>query len=322
MEECESSKKQTSCGVMGFYKGVFRRRNFWSRRTASSGSIPNIDPNESLKESSSNSERRRGTSDEGKYLNAANLTEETPSMMMTTTTMKQRQKTNIKYPNTAPANVQNIGIRPSNVIVPASNAVSGAQTKTVTGRVHKEVTFSGELDSYIPDYRSKVNGTLIRASSSNMMVFSHLGNIRQSANHPNSKNALDHLPETAKEEANTKGGDRNGVMGNILRKPVEKATAKGAGGVLCRALSKRMEPEELKAMGNEEYKKGRFAEALALYDEAIAMDPDKASYRSNKSAALTGLGRLLEAVEECREAVRLKPSYSRAQHRLATLYHR
>lgn len=73
-------------------------------------------------------------------------------------------------------------------------------------------------------------------------------------------------------------------------------------------------------MGNEDYKSGRFAEALALYDAAISIDPNKASYRSNKSAALAALGRLLEAVFECREAIRIEPHYHRAHHRLATLY--
>ncbi|XXG61271.1 hypothetical protein AAC387_Pa04g2972 [Persea americana] len=318
MEGCESPKKPTNCGVMGFYNGVFRHRNFWSRRTASSGSIPSIDPNESLKDTSSNSKRRRGTNIvKAGFLRSKNSSEE-PLTGTTATTTRQSEKSNIKYSTTAAAHVQNrVGRRPSNAIVPASNV--GGQTKAATGRVQKEITFSGELDSYIPDYRSKVNGTLVRATSSNMMVFGHLGNIRQPGNQPNSNNVLDHLPMTAREKENAKGVNRNGVMGNIVRKPVEK---EAGAGVLCRALSKRLEPEELKVMGNEEYKKGRFAEALALYDRAIAMDPDKASYRSNKSAALTGLGRLLEAIEECREAVRLEPSYTRAHHRLGSLYHR
>ncbi|KAH0850792.1 hypothetical protein HID58_095248 [Brassica napus] len=67
-------------------------------------------------------------------------------------------------------------------------------------------------------------------------------------------------------------------------------------GSLCRAISTRMDPETLKIMGNEDYKNGNFAEALALYDAAIAIDPNKAAYRSNKSAALTALGRILDAV--------------------------
>lgn len=110
-------------------------------------------------------------------------------------------------------------------------------------------------------------------------------------------------------------------MGNVVkssyreRKPNEEQS-----GSLCRAISTRMDPESLKIMGNEDYKNGRFAEALALYEAAISIDPNKASYRSNKSAALTALGRLLEAVFECREAIRIEPHYHRAHHRLASLY--
>ncbi|KAL2521617.1 Kinesin light chain [Forsythia ovata] len=69
-----------------------------------------------------------------------------------------------------------------------------------------------------------------------------------------------------------------------------------------------------------DYKNGRFAEALALYDTAISIDPNKASYRSNKSHAQTALGKLLEAAFECREAIRIDPYYQRAHIRLATLY--
>ncbi|KAL3680795.1 hypothetical protein R1sor_023751 [Riccia sorocarpa] len=78
--------------------------------------------------------------------------------------------------------------------------------------------------------------------------------------------------------------------------------------------------EELKNAGNEKYKKGHFSEALALYDKAIALAPEKAAYRSNRAAALTGLGRLPEAVQECLHAVRLDVNYTRAHHRLACLY--
>ncbi|KAE9620792.1 hypothetical protein Lal_00019850 [Lupinus albus] len=80
------------------------------------------------------------------------------------------------------------------------------------------------------------------------------------------------------------------------------------------------DPEELKRAGNEQYKRGHFSEALSLYDRAIALSPGNAAYRSNRAAALTGLGRLGEAVRECEEAVRLDHNYGRAHHRLATLF--
>ncbi|KAG7024786.1 TPR repeat-containing thioredoxin TTL1 [Cucurbita argyrosperma subsp. argyrosperma] len=82
------------------------------------------------------------------------------------------------------------------------------------------------------------------------------------------------------------------------------------------------DPEELKRAGNEQYKKGHFAEALSLYDRAIAISPANPAYRSNRAAALTSLQRLGEAVSECEEAVRLDPNYTRAHQRLASLYRR
>ncbi|MCL7045358.1 hypothetical protein MKW94_006319, partial [Papaver nudicaule] len=122
-------------------------------------------------------------------------------------------------------------------------------------------------------------------------------------------------------------GNVNSVMGNIVRnkgssnEQKDQQQPSSAGINLCRALStSRYDSEALKEMGNEEYKKGKFIEALALYDRAIAMNTDKASYRSNKGVALTGLGRILDAVRECKEAIRIDPSYHRAHHRLATLY--
>ncbi|CAN4104235.1 unnamed protein product [Withania somnifera] len=75
------------------------------------------------------------------------------------------------------------------------------------------------------------------------------------------------------------------------------------------------DPEELKRLGNESYKKGHFVEALTLYDKAIAIAPGNAAYHCNRAAALIGLKRSLEAVRECEEAIRLDPSYVRAHHR-------
>ncbi|KAK6154283.1 hypothetical protein DH2020_008531 [Rehmannia glutinosa] len=79
------------------------------------------------------------------------------------------------------------------------------------------------------------------------------------------------------------------------------------------------DPEELKRMGNDNYKNGHFAEALILYDKAIAISPANAAYHFNRAAALMGLRRLAEAVRECEEAIRLDPGYVRAHHRLGSL---
>ncbi|KAJ0452926.1 putative tetratricopeptide-like helical domain superfamily, Thioredoxin domain-containing protein [Helianthus annuus] len=80
-----------------------------------------------------------------------------------------------------------------------------------------------------------------------------------------------------------------------------------------------MDPEDLKKLGNEEYKKGHFLEALSFYDRAISLSPVNAAYHCNRAAALMGLKRLSEAVKECDEAIRLDSGYVRAHHRLGSL---
>lgn len=105
----------------------------------------------------------------------------------------------------------------------------------------------------------------------------------------------------------------NAVMGNIMRKNSDDVAQ-------FRSPRNRVDPEVLKTMGNEAYKQGKLEEALSLYNQAIRLDSNKATYHCNKSAALMGLGRLLEALVECEEAIRLEPSYTRAHHRLATIY--
>lgn len=119
-------------------------------------------------------------------------------------------------------------------------------------------------------------------------------------------------------------GNGNYGHGSIIR---GNGKAEGTGNIqtaaetmiLKRSLSS-TSAEDVKNAGNERYKKGDFAEALLLYDRAIALSPGHALYHSNKSAALTGLGRLSEAIQECQEAISLDHSYIRAHQRLASLY--
>ncbi|CAH2043391.1 unnamed protein product [Thlaspi arvense] len=174
------------------------------------------------------------------------------------------------------------------------------------------IGLSGELESMITDHqKSRGANGLVRASSSNVMLFGHLGNLNQSG--PASYGNVN-----TQNYASSGGG--YGVSRTTVAASTVTTKSQEQSGSLCRAISTRMDPETLKIMGNEDYKNGNFAEALALYDAAIAIDPNKAAYRSNKSAALTALGRILDAVFECREAIRIEPHYHRAHHRLGNLY--
>ncbi|KAK1304366.1 TPR repeat-containing thioredoxin TTL1 [Acorus calamus] len=214
---------------------------------------------------SENSKRRRSGSDESSLIVTA------------TTTSTTVAKPNAHHPHH------------HNPIVPAAPPArkpTHAPPAHAAHMMRMESAITRELDHAIYDHqRSKASGSLVRASSSNFNVFGHLGNIRVGNSNP----APPPMTTTAREPREARKPNAS---------PPPPPTKEP---VLCRALSRRLDPEELKTMGNEEYKKG-------------------ASYRSNKAAALTGLGRLLEAVEECQEAVRIEPSYGRAHHRLATLY--
>ncbi|XP_076931516.1 TPR repeat-containing thioredoxin TTL1-like [Bidens hawaiensis] len=110
-------------------------------------------------------------------------------------------------------------------------------------------------------------------------------------------------------------GSGNYGHGSIMRRsPGNKTETREPFGALSSSNS-----EDLKRLGNEEYKKGRFSEALSLYDRAIALSPANAAYHCNRAAALMGLKRLNEAVKGCDEAIKLDCGYVRAHQRLGSL---
>ena len=57
---------------------------------------------------------------------------------------------------------------------------------------------------------------------------------------------------------------------------------------------------------------GRLDEALASYDEAVALRPDRAEARYNRGGALQGLGRLEEALASYEEALAIKANHVEA----------
>ncbi|KAJ7965697.1 TPR repeat-containing thioredoxin like [Quillaja saponaria] len=202
----------------------------------------------------------------------------------------------------------------------SSTSFSGnsSQTKKVPqnqeSKIQKEPTGNSlELARINTDHPQSNDS---KATSGNVMLCGHLGNLKNTGsllgnNSPNfTAKTLSYLNRNSQEMKTT--GNKGG-MGNIVRRNSEELGQ-------FQSPRNRVDPEVLKSMGNEAYKQERFGEALALYDRAIALDSNQATYHSNKSAALIGLGRLMEAILECEEAIRLDPSYLRAHQRLATLY--
>ncbi|KAL7127771.1 hypothetical protein ABFS83_14G273600 [Erythranthe nasuta] len=141
------------------------------------------------------------------------------------------------------------------------------------------------------------NGAHYRASTGNVMLLGHLGNIKQLK-----RDSTSDLPKV-----------------NIAKK-VETGQHQLLGNIVRNSPRNKSNPDVIKSLGNEKYKQGKYEEALALYDRSISVDPTKACYYSNKSAALVELGRFVEAVFVCREAIRIDSSYLNAHFRLAKLY--
>ncbi|KAH9626477.1 hypothetical protein KSS87_006437 [Heliosperma pusillum] len=168
----------------------------------------------------------------------------------------------------------------------SSTTLSGSSGNLALVKVNKVKTYQSNQPQ---------NSGITRVSSGNILQLAQITTLKQ---HGNENSPKKQFPTNMS------------TMGNILRQSnVELRVQK-------------LDPEELKSMGNEKYKEGKYEEALTLYDQLIAIDSEMAVYRSDKSAALTALGRLLEAVVECKEAVRIDPFFRGAHYRLATLYFR
>jgi len=78
--------------------------------------------------------------------------------------------------------------------------------------------------------------------------------------------------------------------------------------------------ERYKQQGNDALKAERFAEALSLYNKAIEADGSNAVYYSNRAAAKIHLQKYSSAIDDCKTAISLNPSYGRARERLASAY--
>ncbi|WCJ44489.1 TPR repeat-containing thioredoxin TTL1 [Euphorbia peplus] len=289
----------------GFMRGILGRRSFWNRKTPVY-SLP-IDSDDSKKLPPVLNSKQRSKSE------VAILAETTVKLGETTVKLGEKHR------------------RRHSLVDPPRYSASN-QPKSEGRRSTDAARSSTSSSSYVTPRKSSDSRALVRATSSNVMVIHELGNLRQpgngsivASNSPRAtirtvENVHKHVHEVTSVTPRTansysKLGSSVVVMGNIVRQSSGEIRE-------IRQCPNKMDAEGLKNLGNDRYKKGRFEEALGLYDQAIALDSSKATYRSNKSAALIGLGRLMDAVVECKEAIKLDPSYQRAHYRLGTLYFR
>ena len=167
--------KKSSCGLLN---AVFGRRGFWMRRTASSASLPTIDPINDLAKvvSSCSSRRRRGGSDQPLFIHVPE--ESKPANRVGPNQQSQQRTMHSNQQKGVPMSKQNAGCK----VAPPPNKVAATGNGYVEqGRkVPKEaIGISGELELMINDHQKSkgINGSLLRASSSNFMLFGNLGNL-------------------------------------------------------------------------------------------------------------------------------------------------
>ena len=108
------------------------------------------------------------------------------------------------------------------------------------------------------------------------------------------------------------GGHKRECKALAAAKKDRKAASEAAAADACTAA------EDLKERGNAALKSNDVAGAIALYDEAIALDSCNAAFWSNRAAALTMLGTntsLERALADAEKCMSLRPSWSRGHER-------
>lgn len=75
-----------------------------------------------------------------------------------------------------------------------------------------------------------------------------------------------------------------------------------------------------RALGNELFNSGKFVEASIAYAEGLKYDPSNPVLYCNRAACRTKLGQWDKSIEDCNEALRIQPNYTKALLRRAASY--
>lgn len=72
-----------------------------------------------------------------------------------------------------------------------------------------------------------------------------------------------------------------------------------------------------RARGNDLFKSERFTEACLAYGEGLRLDPSNSVLYCNRAACWSKLGQWEQSIEDCNQALRIQPNYTKALLRRA-----
>ena len=82
-----------------------------------------------------------------------------------------------------------------------------------------------------------------------------------------------------------------------------------------------MSCEELKELGNTQFKNGNYTEAIDFFNKAIEIDSDNHILYSNRSAAYLSIGKGKEALDDAEKCTNLKPDWIKGWGRKGAALH-
>uniref|UniRef100_A0A7S4FB75 Uncharacterized protein n=1 Tax=Chrysotila carterae TaxID=13221 RepID=A0A7S4FB75_CHRCT len=87
------------------------------------------------------------------------------------------------------------------------------------------------------------------------------------------------------------------------------------------SLAKEKQIEEFKVAGNDAFRAGNYADAVAMYNRAIELDPQNPVLFSNRSGALAAVGEYTKALSDADMCIELRGEWSKGYTRRAAAMH-